>query len=455
MMEENQKGKFDVVETWLNTVSYSHSQSQSTSLRYRDSLKKFEEYAGKTAQQFYLEYQSPNTNDNKFKMFYAQLLKGLIGAMQKRKYSASSVATTVNAVKSFFKYSDLPLGFVPSANGLVEFHNKEIEREDVLEILNTSNPREKAFYTLMAQSGLRPSSICALRVEDVEGILDEKTPVPCLITVKKESTKGKFSEYFTFCGEDSVATLKDYLKTRSKILLPEAFLFTMVGKDDEKPLGPGVESHLFDRTAKKLREKGILHYETSSKDLKQEVKSKRGSYTRNVLRRSEFRLYNLRKFFRKYAASAGVEYVNFWMGHLSALGVDLHYFSRDVEQHRQIYKEKAMPNLRLQTQTPSETEKKIEDLLRENVELRAKVANIEASKAEFETVFSRVKELEARENARLEAERKLEADNDETLLRMLVADPRWAKKFAQWNPQKLWLVQKANEERKKKAKAET
>ena len=99
-------------------------------------------------------------------MYYAQALKGMIGDLHKRGYSASSVSTAVNAVKSFFKYSDLPLGFIPSGNSMIEFHNKDIERTDILEVLKTSGPREKAFFTLMAQSGLRPITLCALKLKE-------------------------------------------------------------------------------------------------------------------------------------------------------------------------------------------------------------------------------------------------------------------------------------------------
>ena len=383
--------KFDVVETWLNTVGYSHSGSKLTVLRYRDSLRKFSEYVGKAPQQIYEEYLSPNTDDKKFKMRYAQYLKGLIGDLQQKGYAPASISTTVNVVKSFFKYSDLPLGFVPSGSDLIEFHNRDMERTEILEIMKIASPRERAFFCLTAQSGLRPSTIVALKIKDVEGILDENTPIPCLIKVKKENTKGKFAEYFTFIGEDSVRNIKDYFKTRTQ-LTPEDYLFTMMGKED-KPLKAGVESHLFERLAKKLRKNGILDFKTSKKDLPQNIATKKRKYKRKFLTRSEFRLYNLRKFFRKYAGQAGMDFVNFWMGHLNACGVDLHYFSKDVEHHRQVYKEKAMSFLRLQSQTPSETErtiafqqKAIEKLKAENAELKLQVEKLSELPKRMETL---------------------------------------------------------------------
>ncbi len=53
---------------------------------------------------------------------------------------------------------------------------------------------------------------------------------------------------------------------------------------------------------------------------------------------------------------------------------DKHYFSNDdVEFNRELYKEKAMPHLRLDTRTPSETEQTIQQLQQEVTELREKV----------------------------------------------------------------------------------
>jgi len=80
------------------------------------------------------------------------------------------------------------------------------------------------------------------------------------------------------------------------------------------------------------------------------------------------RLYNLRKWFRKMAHQAGTEIVQHWMGHVVKTGADESYRPRDVEFHRQLYKEKAMPFLRLETATPTETEKTITELKRQLTE---------------------------------------------------------------------------------------
>jgi hypothetical protein len=76
---------------------------------------------------------------------------------------------------------------------------------------------------------------------------------------------------------------------------------------------------------------------------------------------SEPRFYTLRKFFRKQAHEMGFENVNYMMGHTTR-GSDSSYTPKDPEWYRDLYKEKAMPFLRLETNTPTETEKTIEKL---------------------------------------------------------------------------------------------
>lgn len=109
--------------------------------------------------------------------------------------------------------------------------------------------------------------------------------------------------------------------------------------------------------ARKLEKSGALHYEI------REGKP------------SELRFYTLRKFFRKYANQMGFEHVNYVMGHTTK-GSDSNYTPKDPEFYRELYKEKAMPFLRLETATPTETEKTLEDL-------RARLAKSEAEKQDM------------------------------------------------------------------------
>jgi site-specific recombinase XerD len=354
----------EIVTRWLDTVSYSHSGSKGTNASYTTGLTSFLEYCGMNADQIVSDYEA--SDDRTFKRKYAQKIMGFIGVMRRKGYSAGSVTAKVYAVRSFFKYNDLPVGFIPSGKNLIEFHNRDIQKDEIVQILALSGVREKAVFCVLTQSGLRPDTVANLKVGDVEGILEEETPIPAKITVRQENTKGKFQGYWSFVGRESIEAIKDYLKTRGKIDA-KSYLFTAQGVDD-KPLSAGVETHLFRRILEKLSSKNILSIETTRKDMKIEDKDKK--LLRDHITRNDLRLYCLRKYFRRVAGDAGAEYVNFWMGHTSALGVDLHYFSRDVEVHRKQYAEKAMPNLRLENATPTETEKQISELAGQVEKLR-------------------------------------------------------------------------------------
>jgi len=387
--------KFNVVDHWLNAVGYSHSNSRQTRDVYRVSLQKFMDFIQKTPEQVLAEYET--SEDRNFKRLYAQCMLSLLSEMQRKGYAPASISATLNAVRSFFKYNDLPLGFVPSGSNLIEFHNRDIMKEEIVEILNVANVRDRAFFCVLAQSGLRPSTVANLRIGDVEGILEENTLVPCKITVRQENTKGKFQEYFSFMGDEAVSYLKGYLKTRSKTLTADDYVFTMCGETrEEAPVNPGVLTHIFRRILERLKNHGVLDFKVKRKKMAVETSDHRP--LRSHISRGELRLYSLRKFFRKYAAQAGPDYVNFWMGHTSSLGVDLHYFSRDVELHRNQYAEKAMPFLRLETPTPSESEKQIEELRAQVSKDAVRIAEFEKSLKELDVLMQRalplVKQLE-------------------------------------------------------------
>jgi len=217
---------------------------------------------------------------------------------------------------------------------------------------------------------LRPDTLRNLKRKHVEPEFS-KGIIPCCIEVPEEIAKGEFGAYFSFMGEESVNYLKAYLDTRATID-PEDYLFTSHGTD--KRLNTKSISGIFLRAIQKLKEKGLMDFE-----------QKQQGKPRSV------RLYNLRKFFRKYGGQAGVEYVNFWMGHKTNYKAphipasDEHYFSReDVEFHRQLYKEKAMPYLRLETATPSETEQTIMELRKQLTERSLRERELSRRIAELE-----------------------------------------------------------------------
>jgi integrase len=361
----------DLIQMWLDSVAVSHSGASGTQKRYRKEIEAFLKYIGASAEDIVADYNK--MNEREFKQKYAQLLKGYLGSLMRQNYAPGSIGNFVYGVLSFFKHNDLPIGYVAPVRYRTVFHNRDIEAEEIVKILQVSAPRERAFYTFMAQSGLRPTTICNLRLKHIEPDFSAGK-VPCLVNVPEEITKGQYHGYITFVGEDAVKYLKAYLNTRRK-LDKDSYLFVNYGT--ENPMIFNTVSSLFRKAVRLLKEKGEMDYDQKKAD-----------------RPAEIRLYNLRKFFRKMANQAGFENTEFWMGH--TVGTDSSYRPRDPDYYRKIYAEKAMPFLRLETATPSETEKQIEELRKENVELKQKMTQIESSKAHLEQLLQRVEELEKR-----------------------------------------------------------
>lgn len=360
--------QFDIVQIWIDNVAASHSRSRSTAYNYPRCLRMFCEFAGTSPEQIIEDYQSKEYDERRFKAKYRQYLQAWISSFSNANLTPATVADRVKAVKSFFKYNDMPIGFMPASKRRGVFNNRDIEKEEIQAVIGGSEARERAFFAFMTQSGLRPETICKLQFEDLEP-LDK---IPCKITVNIDKTKGEYNGYFTFIGDDTIKYLKEYLANRKK-KGPKDYVF--MNKRETIPYDRTYPSRYFKGAAQKLREAGSLEYKTK-------VQGKP----------SELRLYNLRKYFRRMATNAGSDFTNFWMGHSLPQSSDKHYFpgkgegspsKQVVEEHRQKYSEKAMPFLRLETATPTETEKTIE-------ELRQQLAHTREERDTFEARLDRI-----------------------------------------------------------------
>jgi integrase len=206
----------------------------------------------------------------------------------------------VGAIKSFFRYNDLPLGIVPQAMSGIIFHNKDITKEEIIQIMSVSKLREKTFFVMMAQSGLRPHTIRQLRLKQLES-LDR---LPSKIEVPKEMTKGKYGSYVTVIGPDTIKYLRQYFATRTN-LVDDDFVFCS-HDNSKKPVNVKDMSRAFRLAARKLEQSGAIDFEIRPG------------------KPSELRLYNLRKYFRKQAHQMGFENVNYLMGH-TVRGSDANY----------------------------------------------------------------------------------------------------------------------------------
>ena len=94
-------------------------------------------------------------------------------------------------------------------------------------VLGVSNPRDRAFFAVMAQSGLRPRTLCQLRLKNLEP--DFSTgQIPCRVEVPQKIIKGKNVKHFTFIGSEAVEYLRKYFLTRGQVHR-EHYVFTCEG----------------------------------------------------------------------------------------------------------------------------------------------------------------------------------------------------------------------------------
>jgi hypothetical protein len=179
---------------------------------------------------------------------------------------------------------------------------KIITGKEIINITKECPPREKAFFTIMRQSGLPPHIIKHLKVRDVERILESNTPRPCRINVPHEKR-------LTYIGEEAVKYTKRYLKTR-KDLTPDSPLFT-IRNDPDREINIKSESRTFTTIARKIN------------------------------RSTKLTLYSLIGFYRMNAKEYLTE-------------LKRYDTSKDDELCRQLYEEKAIPYLEIEELTPIE-----------------------------------------------------------------------------------------------------
>ena len=373
----------DEIEAWIQQVAYAHSDSKSTKDQYRNVMKKYSDSKGMSAEQIIQDYEKNeklNISERTIKRKHSKKIQLFIIKLKNEGLLPASIKTMVGAIMSFYKYNDLSLGHISQPQTGITYHNKDITKEEINAILAITPIREKAFMAIMAQSGLRPHTVKQLKIENLEKILEPNTPIPCKIDVSREIEKGKFGEgHPTFIAEEAIKYTKQYLSTRTK-LKPENLLFTT---QHEKQISTKNISRTFRKKAEELQNTGEIDY-----------KIRKG-------KPSELRLYNLRKFFRKFANQMGFEHVNYLMNHTTK-GSDHNYTPENPEWYRELYREKAMPFLTLETPTPTETKKIVETLQKQHKtemetlkqEYDGKFKKLETERVEVQELKDRLIEIE-------------------------------------------------------------
>lgn len=347
--------QYRTVEVWLTTTT----NSLGTRRGYVGRFGKFLDYTGINPDELVQEWKQAKykfPENKKFEDRYTDILQNYYAMLCSRdNLSPTTPNSIITPIMSFFKFHRIPIEIRKQKNVYIKYHNKDITKEEIKKILEHSGIREKAFFLMMVESGLRPNTIVQLKYKHIKEDF-ESNRIPMKIQVPAEIVKDRVGNRFSFLGEDGFNALHAYLSTRDKIE-DDDYLFVERRDTATRPyLSPETFGNAFSRKVLKL---GLAERGEKGKP-------------------KPLRLYCLRKYFRNKIRVEDTAYREFWMGH--KWGTDEHYLTRDVETHRERYKE-AYPSLRIYDQ-PSprleDLEEKYEEAMGEIRKLREN--NIELKK---------------------------------------------------------------------------
>lgn len=233
--------------------------------------------------------------------------------VKSQNYTTMHVKVVVSVVSSYLKKGcgiqeidiDIPKRVFP------QFHNRDITKDEIKKLLDHASLRDRTFFLMMIESGLRPSTLLELRYRYIKHDYEENI-IPMKIELPSELLKDRIPARFTFIGEDGVRLLKEYLSTRKEIgdndfiFLPERPKSTIAQVPSESAM-----SNKFNRLVLKL---GI---DTPLKEGKPK----------------SIRLYNLRKYFFNNMKCDSA-FRDYWFCHKT---VDDHYISTQEDRHREEY----------------------------------------------------------------------------------------------------------------------
>jgi len=234
--------------------------------------------------------------------------------LKRKGFAPLTIKNHLVILRSFFGYWDIPLKVLLPKHSYVVYHNRDLTKDEVRQILNFASPRDRVIWLVMAESGMRVGTVVNLKYWQIKEDFEAER-IPMKILLPSESLKDHVGDRWTFIGEDGYRELRNYLERRLP-LEDEDYVFASEkqGRVKGKQFTGASLSVKFNRLVQKL---GLDKSIGKGKPKK-------------------IRLHGLRKFFRNNM-KADSSYVKFWMGH--SLGTDAHYISRDVEEHRKRYAE--------------------------------------------------------------------------------------------------------------------
>jgi integrase len=197
------------VARWINNL-----RSESTKRIYSEGLLKFTEYAKQSPKEIIAHFQANKKEAE-------DLLTDFIHETSK-KQTPKSVHNNLVSVKSWLLHNDVVMRRKINCGNIKRAPTTEDEsiptQDELNRILNYSDLRGKAFISLIAFAGFRPSTAVNVKLRDIPDLIITAESVnlankPAQIKVKAEFSKNT-RPYFTFLSSEGCEYVLEYLRSR-------------------------------------------------------------------------------------------------------------------------------------------------------------------------------------------------------------------------------------------------
>jgi len=144
-----------------------------------------------------------------------------LAAMQDRGLAPGRLKGFARHVRTFYHANDVELP-KPKTMPRVRVINKDDapNPEQLQTLIDIGDLREKVIVCILALTGVRESTLAALRYADLKEDF-EANKIPVCVRVNIEITKGHYASFRTFLGEEGVHYLRLYLDQRRKGTRPQ------------------------------------------------------------------------------------------------------------------------------------------------------------------------------------------------------------------------------------------
>jgi integrase len=313
----------------------------------------------------------------------------------------NSVQVYTSAIRRFYEYQNIVFKGKFLTNGTAaqsrEINEKQLITPNKLkEILDISDPMEKAMYMIQLQTGLSSHELCNLRVKDIGDVKDGKVKLRIengliMLKLTREKTKVRFG---TFFGYDGIEALKQWIDFRQR------------GKArEDKAISKGAiiktnNDFIFVGYSKRYRKWDVITPTTYAGYLRNRVRQLGWISDEDMRKNGQLNVYRPHSLrmsfseFMKHKAHVSWDIVEHWLGHKFS-STDKAYVQFGDEDLMNAYKQ-GESFLSITPIEPIVTDDRYRELKLKNDRLADKISILETREAEVTLREDETKKIWAR-----------------------------------------------------------